>query len=57
MLTPPEPALRAYQQTLMQESCRNVAALHNATTPAQRDAAAQRLRAYQRELQALATQR
>ncbi len=51
---PPEPAHRRYQRALMDEGCRAFASLHNSTTPAQRDAAVRRLRAYQRDLRELA---
>src|SRR6185369_10547143 len=53
---PPDPAGRSYQQALIEEGCRNFAALHNITTPAQRQAAVRRLRAYQRDLSELAAQ-
>jgi len=53
----PEPAARAYQQALIEESCATFAALHNSTTPAQRDAAVRRLQAYQRDLRELGAQR
>jgi len=53
----PDPAYRSYQQALIEEGCRNVAALHNSTSPAQREAAVQRLRAYQRDLRELTAQR
>jgi len=54
LATPPDAEQRARQEALTQESCRTVAALHNAATPAQRDRAAKRLRAYQQDLQELA---
>jgi hypothetical protein len=50
----PAPAYRAYQQALIDEACRNLSALHNSTTPAQRQTAVERLRAYQRDLRELA---
>lgn len=53
----PNPAQAAYQEGLIQEGCAAFAAVHNSTTPAQRDAAARRLRAYQRDLRELAAQR
>ena len=53
-LTPPDAAARAYQEALLAEGCRHFAILHNSTTPAQREAAARRLRAYQRDLRELA---
>lgn len=51
---PPEPAARAYQNALIDENCRNLSALHNATSAEQRQVAARRLRAYQRDLRELA---
>ena len=53
---PPDPAERRYQQALIEEGCRNFAGLHNSTTPAQRQVAVRRLRAYQRDLGELAAQ-
>ena len=44
---------RDYQQAVLQEGCRNVAALHNVTTPAQRDQAVKRLHAYGADVKAL----
>lgn len=55
-LDSPNPAYRTYQQALLQEDCRSVALTHNSTTPAQRDTAVQRLRAYERDLAQLAVQ-
>jgi hypothetical protein len=52
-LDSPDPAYRAQQEALVQENCRMLAALHNATTPAQRDHAVRRLRQWQRELREL----
>ena len=52
----PDPAERRYQQALIDEGCRNFASLHNITTPAQRQSAVRRLRAYQRDLGELAAQ-
>lgn len=51
---PPDPAQRRYQQGLIDEGCRAVAAVHNSTTAAQRQAAVRRLRAWQRDLRELA---
>jgi hypothetical protein len=45
-LASPDAAARNYQDTLLQEACRGVAALHNSTTPAQRAHAVRRLHAY-----------
>lgn len=50
---PPGPAT-SQQQALMQEGCNNVAALHNSTTPAQRERAARRLQAYEGDVRQLA---
>jgi hypothetical protein len=55
-LEPPDAGHRRYQQALIDEGCRSFAGLHNSTTPAQRQAAVRRLRAYQRDLQELAAQ-
>lgn len=53
----PDPAYRAYQEALIQESCRTFSLVHESTTPAQREQAARRLRAYQRDLRDLSAQR
>ena len=53
----PDAAYRVYQEQLIQEGCRTFAATHNSTTAAQRENAVRRLRAYQRDLRELATQR
>ncbi len=50
----PDSAYRTYQKALQDESCRDFSALHNSTSAAQREAAARRLRAYQRDLRELA---
>ena len=55
--TPANPAERGLQETMLKENCANIAAVHNATTPAQRDSAAQRLRGYQDDVQDLMAQR
>jgi hypothetical protein len=44
----------AYQQQLTQYNCRFAAELHNLTTPAQRSAAADKLRGWEEDLRALA---
>jgi hypothetical protein len=49
----PDPAAFAYQDALLQEGCTYLAALHQSTTPQQRQSAARRLRAYQRDLRDL----
>lgn len=46
----PDAAYRSWQDALIAEACRNIATLHNSTSPAQRESAARRLRAYQRDL-------
>lgn len=51
---PPPGPMRDYQQEVLQEGCRNVAALHNRTTPAQRERAVRALRAYERDVLQLA---
>ncbi len=50
----PDPAYRAWQDALLEEGCRTFSALHASTTPAQREQATRRLRAYQRDLRELA---
>ena len=52
-VTPPDPKDRAEQEQLIAQGCRHFAVLHNSTTPAQRENAVGRLRAYQRELREL----
>ncbi len=47
---PPDPAALRYREISLEDNCALVAAVHNATTPAQRQSAARRLRAYQRDL-------
>jgi len=49
----PDLSYRHYQQALIEEGCRSFSALHNSTSAAQREAAVQRLRAYQRDLREL----
>jgi hypothetical protein len=55
-ITSPDPAYRAYIDAMRQETCRLTSAVHNSTTPAQRDFAVRRLRAWQRDLGELAAQ-
>ncbi len=50
---PPAGPWRDYQNTLLQEGCLYVATLHNATTPAQRQKAVERLRAYEADVRDL----
>jgi len=54
---PPPGPWRDQQQALMQEGCRNTAALHNSTTASQRTQAVRRLQAYQEDLRELAATR
>jgi hypothetical protein len=54
MQQPPDAAYRAWRDALIQESCRTFSLVHHSTTPAQREQAARRLRAYQRDLRELA---
>jgi hypothetical protein len=49
----PDPTHRAYQEALVKEGCTTVAVVHQSTTAAQRDQAARRLRAYERDLRDL----
>lgn len=53
----PDAGYRSYQATLLEETCRTLATLHNSTTPAQREAAVQRLRGWQRDVDELMAQR
>lgn len=50
----PDEAYRAWQEGLVQEGCRIFSAVHQVTTPAQRDVAVRRLRAYEADLRDLA---
>ena len=52
-LTPPAEADRRVQQALVQQACQNLAELHNSTSAEQRQRAARKLRAYDRELREL----
>ena len=49
----PDPVHRAYQETLVKEGCVTFAAVHQSTTPAQREQAVRRLRAYGRDIRDL----
>ena len=53
----PNPVYRAYSERSIQDSCRSIAQLHNATTPEQRERAVRRLAAYERDARELAAQR
>ena len=52
----PEPALRAYSQRQIDEGCQGFALAHNTATPAQREKAVQRLKAYEKDVRDLAAQ-
>lgn len=52
-LTPPAEADRRVQQALVQQVCQNLAELHNSTSTEQRQRAARKLRAYDRDLREL----
>lgn len=54
MQQPPDTAYRAWRDALIEEGCRTFAAVHQVTTPTQREQAGRRLRAYQRDLRELA---
>ena len=53
----PNPTYRVYSDKLIAESCANFTALHNSTTPEQRDRAVRRLAAYERDARDLYGQR
>lgn len=50
---PPPGPRRDHQQALLEEGCRNLAALHNATTAAQREQAVRRLQRYRDDVRQL----
>ena len=50
----PDPGYRAYQQRLLDYNCALAARLHNAMSPAQRQAARERLKGWEDDLRALA---
>lgn len=52
-LVAPAEADRRVQQALVQQACQNLAELHNSTSAEQRQRAARRLRAYERDLREL----
>jgi len=54
---PPPGPWRDQQQALLEEGCRNLAALHNGTSTSQRDQAVRRLQAYQNDLRQLVAAR
>lgn len=55
-LNSPDPVYRSYLEKMLAEGCRTLAALHNSTSPAQRENAMNRLRGYEEDLRALALQ-
>lgn len=50
---PPPGAWRDQQQAILQEGCRNLAALHNGTTASQRAQAVRRIQSYREDVRAL----
>ena len=54
---PPPGPWREHQQALLQEGCRNLAALHNTASAAQREQAVRRLQAYHDDLRQLVAAR
>jgi hypothetical protein len=54
---PPPGPWRDQQQALLQEGCRNTAAMHNITSASQREQAVRRLQAYQNDLRQLVAAR
>jgi hypothetical protein len=54
---PPPGPWRDQQQALLQEGCRNTAAMHNGTSASQREQAVRRLQAYQDDLRQLVAAR
>ena len=55
-LRSPDPTYRGYEEALVRQGCGNLAAVHQSTTPQQRQNAARRIRAYQRDLEDLAAE-
>lgn len=55
-LQSPDPRYRTYEEALIRQGCRNLAAVHQSTTPQQRISAVRRLRDYQRDLDELAAE-
>ena len=53
-LRSPRPDYRAYQQRLTQENCALAAAMHNATTPAQRQHARSKLKSWEEDVRLIA---
>ncbi len=54
---PPDPGARRAREQGIEDNCALVAAVHNVTTPTQRQSAVRRLRAYQRDLADLSAAR
>jgi hypothetical protein len=54
---PPPGPWREHQQALLQEGCRNLAALHSTTSAGQREQAVRRLQAYHDDLRQLVAAR
>jgi hypothetical protein len=52
-MKPTEPGQHAVMQSLAQRACENLAQLHNAATPEQRQQATRRLRAYEKDIKEL----
>lgn len=55
-LRSPRPEYRAYQQRLTQENCALAAAMHNATTPAQRQYARNKLKGWEDDVRLIAAE-
>jgi hypothetical protein len=53
-LRSPRPEYRAYQERLTQENCALAAAMHNATTPAQRQHARDKLKSWEEDVRLIA---
>ena len=53
----PQPGYRSYTQTLALQDCQAIAAVHNSTTPRQREAAVRWLAGYEQSLRELSAQR
>jgi hypothetical protein len=53
----PQPGYRSYAQTLALQDCQAIAAVHNSTTPRQREAAVRWLAGYEQSLRELSAQR
>ena len=55
-LRSPDPKYRSYEDALVKQGCSNLAAVHQSTTPQQRQSAVRRIRVYQRDLDELAAE-